>query len=324
MEKQYSQREYPLVSICVPAYNSAKYILETLQSLKEQTYPNIEVIIVDDGSTDETEEVVKNSTFSFKYHKQLNSGAGSARNRAFNLSNGDFIKFMDADDLLSNQSIEAQVNLALKHPASIISGKWGRFYNDDINTFKLSEEKVWRNMPSVKWIQESWTEGPNMTQPGIFLISRTLINETGLWDESLSRGPMDDMEYYTRLILTAKNITFSAESTLMYRSGMVGSLSKKISKEAMTIALKTIELSTACLIKFDSGLKSNEACSAQYQLFIYKVYPYFMSLYRKAKTQQKKFGTNDIKFSAGGYTKVLKCLFGWKMAKKLKLIFFNS
>lgn len=318
MEKSYKEGDCPLVSVCIPAYNSAKYILETLKSLEDQTYQNIEVIIVDDGSVDNTSEILKNSKYNFSYHKQLNNGAGSARNRAFCLSKGKYIKFMDADDLLGKESIEAQVNLILKHKKSIISGKWGRFYNDDLTTFKLSEEKVWKSMPSVDWIQESWSEGANMTQPGIFLISRELINETGLWDESLSKGPMDDMEYYTRLILAAKNVEFSPESVLMYRSGMKGSLSKKVSKDAMTIALKTIGLSASHLMKLNSDLKSKHACSVQYQLFIYKVYPYFMPLYEKAQVLQKQFGPNHHEFAAGGYTKLLNDLFGWKVAKRIK------
>ncbi|MBC7388158.1 MAG: hypothetical protein H7329_03010, partial [Opitutaceae bacterium] len=189
---------------------------------------------------------------------------------------------------------------------------------DDLTTFKLSEEKVWKSMPSVAWIQESWSEGANMTQPGIFLISRELINETGLWNESLSKGPMDDMEYYTRIILAAENVEFSPDSVLMYRSGMKGSLSKKKSEEAMAIALKTIELSTSHLMKLNSGLTSKNACSIQYQLFIYKVYPYFMPLYQKAKILQKQFGTNNNEFAEGGYTKILNDLFGWKIVKLIK------
>lgn len=94
----------PLVSICIPSFNSEKYIEETLTSLFNQTYQHLEIIVVDDGSTDNTIHKlasIKDSRFTFTV--QQNKGASAARNKAYSLSTGEYIKFMDADDdLLPN------------------------------------------------------------------------------------------------------------------------------------------------------------------------------------------------------------------------------
>ncbi len=309
----------PLVSICIPAYNARQHISSTLKSLVNQTYKNTEIIVVDDGSLHPCKaEVEAFSDKRIQYIFQENGGAGNARNHAFKLSRGQYIKFMDADDMLSSNAIQAQLNLIEKESDVIISSKWGRFYNDDLATFRLSEEQVWRTMPSVSWIQESWAQGPNMTQPGIFLFKRELIEKAGLWNESLSKGPIDDMEYYTRLILNTDKVIFCSDSTLMYRSGLDDSLSKRKSEKAMETALETIKLATGYLFKHDQTDKSREAISVQFQLFIYNVYPHFMRLYKEAEKFQRNYGPNSFSFAAGGKTKFLKKLFGWKLAKQIK------
>ena len=93
----------PLVSIVVPVYNAEKYIKQTIQSILDQTYSNIEIIIVDDGSTDLTrklaEEISENNSI-VKVISKINNGCPSARNEGIKASNGDFIQFVDADDSL--------------------------------------------------------------------------------------------------------------------------------------------------------------------------------------------------------------------------------
>src|SRR4029078_12423266 len=90
-----------LVSILIPAYNSEEWIADSLESALAQSWPNKEIIVVDDGSTDRTLDVV--TRFDSKLVKvatQPNQGAAAARNKAFSLSNGDYIQWLDADDLL--------------------------------------------------------------------------------------------------------------------------------------------------------------------------------------------------------------------------------
>src|SRR3989344_6055415 len=107
----------PLVSVIIPAYNAVFLILETINSVLNQTYDNLEIIVVDDGSTDNTKEVLRNliETERIKYFYQKNSGQASARIRGFGESKGVYISFIDSDDLIVSNKIEVQVDYMEKN-----------------------------------------------------------------------------------------------------------------------------------------------------------------------------------------------------------------
>ena len=91
------------VSIIVPIYNVEKYLYESLQSLKKQTFPVFEVIMIDDGSTDESSEIaikIAEEDFRFKYIRRNNSGLSASRNVGLKYAKGKYILFMDSDDTL--------------------------------------------------------------------------------------------------------------------------------------------------------------------------------------------------------------------------------
>ena len=106
-----------LVSIIMPSWNTAKFIGETIQSVKNQTYTNWELLIVDDCSTDNTDEIVA----SFKddriryFHNEKNSGAALTRNKALREAKGEWIAFLDSDDLWAPTKLEHQINFMKKN-----------------------------------------------------------------------------------------------------------------------------------------------------------------------------------------------------------------
>jgi teichuronic acid biosynthesis glycosyltransferase TuaG len=103
-------QEKPLVSVVIPAYNAALFIEETLNSILQQTYNNYEIIVINDGSTDNTEGVVKSiSDNRIQYHYKKNEGVSIARNFGFLLTKGDYIVFFDADDLMTPDFLEKRV-----------------------------------------------------------------------------------------------------------------------------------------------------------------------------------------------------------------------
>lgn len=110
------------VSVIVPAYNIQDYIVKCLESIANQTYKNLEVIVVDDGSSDNTgklaDEFAENDNRFIVIHKK-NGGASSARNRGINISSGDFIGFVDGDDIIENDMYEMLINNAIKYDADI-------------------------------------------------------------------------------------------------------------------------------------------------------------------------------------------------------------
>ena len=104
----------PTVSINLCCYNSEKYLEETLQSIFAQTYKNWELVIINDGSTDATEQIIQRHIaegWPIVYHYQANAGLGRSRNKAIELSKGEFIAFIDHDDLWMSQKLERQISL---------------------------------------------------------------------------------------------------------------------------------------------------------------------------------------------------------------------
>jgi glycosyltransferase involved in cell wall biosynthesis len=148
----------PLVSIIVPCYNQAQYLDEALQSVFDQTYPYWECIVINDGSTDNTEEIAENwiaRDSRFIYWYQENRGLSSARNTGLNCSTGDYIQFLDADDFLHNFKIKESLDQVKQVNADLIISNYVSFTNDTTKTipprYKLQE--YYFNFESVvfKW-----------------------------------------------------------------------------------------------------------------------------------------------------------------------------
>lgn len=313
---------YPLVSVCMPAFNAEQYIGEAIESVLNQTYPNIELIVADDGSKDNTLAIVEEN---FRYDrivlcKQKNRGAAAARNLAFRQSNGVYIKFLDADDLISKTMIESQVRYLLENSNSVISSSWGRFSHDDLDSFTRHIENFSLKTPPCPWLINSWKGGESMTQPGMFLIPRNIICQAGLWDEKL--GLLDDLDFFTRIILNSDGVVFDENSTLYYRSG-IGGLSTVRSDIAVLSAFNAIDNSTRNLLKADNCPEAVNACANLWQNFIYTFYPKLPDLLDIAAKHVKELKGSDLPYPSGGLTKIMANIIGWKATKKIKL-FLNS
>jgi len=112
--------ETPLVSIIIPCYNAERYVGEAIESALAQTYPNKEVILIDDGSTDGSLDVIRSFGEAIRWETGPNRGGSAARNRGLALARGELIQFLDADDLLHPQKLERQVRLSLEDPKAIV------------------------------------------------------------------------------------------------------------------------------------------------------------------------------------------------------------
>lgn len=127
----------PLVSVIIPCFNQARFLADAIGSVQKQTYPNIEIIVVDDGSTDNTRDVAA-SFPNVKYVYQANSGLSAARNYGLSQSNGLFLVFLDADDILYQDAVTCNVQYLLQNPAwAFVSGghdkvdEWLNPFGDD-------------------------------------------------------------------------------------------------------------------------------------------------------------------------------------------------
>jgi glycosyltransferase involved in cell wall biosynthesis len=107
---------HPLVSVVIPTYNRSGYVVEALDSVLRQTYPNYEVVVVDDGSTDDTCEVLKPYSGHIRYVRQENLGAGAARNLGVSQARGEYVAFLDSDDMWEPEFLAATMEAFKKFP----------------------------------------------------------------------------------------------------------------------------------------------------------------------------------------------------------------
>jgi glycosyltransferase involved in cell wall biosynthesis len=309
----------PLVSICMPAFNAAPYINEAIQSIIDQTYTNWELIIVNDGSTDNTATIIEAlNDKRIQIINQPNKGAATARNKGYKNSRGTYIKFLDADDIINAGMIAQQVELASKNPNCIISSKWSRFYNNDLSSFKLSPEECWQDMPAVDWVCSSWKYTNSTTVPGVFLIPREIVEQARLWNESLSL--LDDTEYFARTILKADQVIFSPNSTLYYRSGLQDNLSGRKDQAAHLSAFEAYNGVISTLLAKRNDRITQQLAANIWQLFIYTVYPGSPELVNRAQKALSELPPPNLSYPAGGYTRALSQIIGWKATKILKSI----
>ncbi|HEY0077452.1 MAG TPA: glycosyltransferase family A protein [Pyrinomonadaceae bacterium] len=144
----------PLVSVIVPAYNYGRYLGQTLESLRRQTYSHWECIVVDDGSTDDTPQVVASyaeKDARIKYYRQANQGLAASRNRGIKECGGEYVQFLDSDDLLEERKLELHVEHLERHTeTSIVYGSVRYFRTDRPQERRYSmkeDDRAW--MPGV-------------------------------------------------------------------------------------------------------------------------------------------------------------------------------
>jgi len=203
-----------LVSVIIPTYNRAAIIQEALDSVYQQTYRPIEVIVVDDGSSDGTENIVKTwaeghkveSGFTVEYLSQKNMGAQAARNRGTRASQGQFIQFLDSDDLLLKEKLVRAVQLFQSRSVDMVYSQTAvcELGSDEYSSI-IGEEFQGRSsdIPEYTW----HTSGP--------VYRRSMLQEMGPWLEKLTG--CQDWEYCTRAKLTAHSLYFDSYIGSIFR-----------------------------------------------------------------------------------------------------------
>lgn len=283
----------PKVSILIPLYNAERYIAETIESCLAQTYNNIEIIIVDDGSTDNGISIAKQYESNYeniKVETQKNSGAPVARNRAFDLCVGDYIQYIDADDLLHPDKIRKQMEvLKNENMRTIAFGKWGTF-RKSIDNVIWKELPVNRNYDDPKqFLIELWESGMAAITH-LWLVPRILVEESGGWDESLAKN--QDGDFFARVVSRASKVLFVEESVGYYRKDNENSISKQVSKKALQSTLKTFE-NYMELMKDDMDKPEVRKTFAYiYSKYLYYIYPEHKDLVEKVETKLKNLGFN--------------------------------
>jgi len=313
----------PLVSICMPAYNAAKYLDQTINSVLKQSYKNIELIICNDGSNDDTGKVLsKYETYTnIKVLKTANLGQCAAANEAFRHAKGEYIKFFDADDLMNTEHISEQVKRLSTDLNCIVSGQIKRFYNDDIITALHEPLANWEDLEPIEWLVNENGHGLGMMQCGMFLIPRHFIDTGGIWNESLSQ--INDFEFFPRILLQARKILFTENAKVFYRSGLMDSLSNDLSKEKLISAHTALLLTTNRLLQYETSERVKSALSTFWHLWKYHFFLNAPELYKSSQVQLNRLGNHKDSYHQKNGGLVMR-LIGWKNYKRLKLVFAKS
>lgn len=307
-----------LVSILIPLYNSEKWIGDTIQSILSQSYSNIEVVIVDDGSTDKSFEIARSfASEKVKIFQQPNSGGCVARNKAFELSTGEYIVFFDADDLMYPDKIKNQM-LLVDHFGDdfVYSSQWIPFTNEIPNNF-LPKSIIDQDFDNpIEWLTTSWLN--KSAQTGVWLTPRSIIYKTGGWDETLKVN--QDGEYFFRVLLNSKGVKFSNDSYTFYRRNVTTSISEKYIPERAASMLQSY-ISFEKILDLENTDIVKKALATNYAMFIYIYYKEEKDLINIAWERLEKLGIN-VNWEIGGKMfQFLSKLVGFKNALILKNIF---
>ena len=224
----------PLVSIVIPIYNSENYIADTILSCINQFYNNIEIILVNDGSTDNSEkEVLKFNDIRILYFKIENCGACEARNFGISKANGQLLQFLDHDDLLEPNKISNQIEYFNQYGEDYVySGIMGSV-SGNIKTIDEGYEVYQKDFSPQQYFEVKLIEFGKAITTGAWLVSAKLVRSTHGWDSRA--GLNDDGEYFMRIILNSKGIIFCEKAVFYFRRDVPNSLSKQFNSKEVYV-----------------------------------------------------------------------------------------
>jgi glycosyltransferase involved in cell wall biosynthesis len=311
----------PLVSILIPTYNAQEWVGDTIESALGQTWPRKEIIVVDDGSTDQTLAIARQfASKTVTVVTQANQGAAAARNKALSISQGDYIQWLDADDLLAPDKIAKQMEAAGRcgTKRTLLSAAWGRFiYRPSRASFVPTP--LWYDLSPVEWLLRKMGQNIFM-QTGGWLVSRELTEAAGPWDVRLLAD--DDGEYFCRVLLASDGVRFVPEAKAFYRiSGpnrlsYVGQSDKKLEAH-----LLSIKLHVGYLRSLEDSERTRAACLEYLKTLLIYFYPERPDLAKQLEQLAATLGGQlETPRLSWKYAWIQKTL-GWTAAKRIQLYY---
>lgn len=310
----------PLVSILIPAFNAEECIAETLRSALAQTWSQKEIIVVDDGSTDQTPAILKKfEPQGIKVFAQANRGAAAARNQAFSLSRGDYIQWLDADDLLAPDKISRQIEALGERPSKrlLLSAAWAKFFHRHQRA-QFVPTSLWSDLSPIEWLVRQMEDNVYM-QTATWLVSRELTEAAGPWDTRLLCD--DDGEYFSRVLLASEGTRFVPEAKVYYRMAGSGSLSyigrSDRKRDAQWLSMR---LHIDYVRSVDDSPRARAACVTHLQNWIVYFYPERADIFSNAQKLAHQLGGElEIPRLSWKY-EWIRVLFGWALARRAQVL----
>lgn len=309
-----------LVSVIIPSYNSLKFLKDTIDCVLNQSYKNIELIVVDDGSTDGSFEYLESLKCSMIHViKNSKKGACAARNHGLRIAMGDYIQFLDADDLLSINKIELQMSKLKNQANAIAVCNTMHFYNSVNDGIITDKEFLYTTNNSEEFLLNLYGANgkQNMVQTSAWLTPKLLLDKIGPWDETLSKD--QDGEYFCRVVTRAEKVLYVPGITNYYRKHVKGSnIANQKDVKHLDSQLRALESKSEQFTKLKSSQSYKNAMALQYKIIAVGAYPKYPDIYETAISKVDYFGGSDYEPVLGGkIVEIIKSIFGWRTAKKI-------
>jgi glycosyltransferase involved in cell wall biosynthesis len=319
----------PLVSIIIPAYNAEKFILETINSALNQSYTPIEIIVVDDGSTDKTVAIINaKKSAQIKVISKNNEGASKAKQIGLDHANGQFIQYLDADDILSKDKIAIQVTALTANPDQVAVCSTVHFQSDENYWEQLpnahEEKYLFSTNSPAEFLINLWGgngNGGSMIQPNAFLTPLSVIKRAGPWNTSISPCPDEDGEYFCRIILASKGIIYTKNALNYYRKFSArNSLSALKSYDALYNSYQSVLLKQQELFKYNNSDSAKFAIARQLISTAIEAYPKYTKLTKLIIKSIKKLGKYKFTSIMSGGPKLhfVSRILGWRIARLIQ------
>jgi len=307
-----------LVSILIPVYNSASFLAETIRSAQNQSWSNLEIIIVDDGSTDDSLAIAQSfSCAQIKVHSQANQGAAAARNKAMSLAQGQWLQWLDGDDLISPNKIFAQIDRfrATGYPDQLLSSAWGSFYYRP-RAAQFNPSPLWQDLAPADWLRYKLDCNVYM-QTATWLTSRSLAEKIGPWNEVMKVD--DDGEYFCRAISHCSSIAFVPEAKVYYRKLGGTSLSTiGASNDKRQAQWQSMQIHMQHLRRLEDSARTREACCKYVQLSMSIFYPESPKIVAEAASCLHEMGFELELKSRSSRFGIAQKLFGHRFAESIR------
>jgi glycosyltransferase involved in cell wall biosynthesis len=309
-----------LVSILIPAYNAERWIADTIKSALVQTWPDKEIIVVDDGSTDRTLSIAQQfACKTVSVVTQQNQGASAARNNALSLYQGNYVQWLDADDLLSHTKIAKQMEAVEREPdrRALFASAWGHFIFR-ISRASFHPSPLWCDLSPVEWLIRKMAEGIHMTN-ATWLVSRELTEAAGPWDNRLSLD--DDGEYFCRILLASTGTRFIPEARSYYRMSNIDSLSKvdRSDKKLESLWL-SMQLHIGYLLSLEQSERTRSVCVSYMQIWSECFYPNRLDIVEQAEKMAASLGGRLEFPRLRPKYDWMKPIFGYELAKRVQSV----
>jgi glycosyltransferase involved in cell wall biosynthesis len=310
----------PLVSILIPAFNAEEWISDSLRSAIGQTWQHKEIIVVDDGSTDDTLAIARRfASDRVTIISQKNQGAAAARNKAFSVSRGDYIQWLDADDLLAPDKIATQMKVVAQCQSkrTLFSSAWGWFLYRHSRA-EFIPTALWCDLTPLEWLRRQMDQNLHM-QTATWLVSRELTLAAGPWNTRLLGD--DDGEYFCRVLMQSDGIKFQPEARVFYRMDGPTSLSYiGQSNRKMDAQLHSMQLHIQYIRSLEDSEQIREACVKYLQNWLVNFYPERPDIVTEVARMASELGGQVTTPELSWKYAWIRILFGGAVAKRAQIV----